>query len=125
MRQTLFLTALAVGFGIIAVAQDNAEFQTWMKTMNPSVRAIRSAADSAAAASEATKLADTFDKMATFWKGRNAPDAVEASEISRDAAKAIAAGTGDKADNLQKIQAQCGACHKTHREGAAPDFKIK
>jgi mono/diheme cytochrome c family protein len=96
-----------------------------MKSVPPSVGAIRGAADNAAAAPDATKLADTFDKVATFWKAKNADDAVKFAETARDAAKAIAAGTGDKAANLQKIQSTCGGCHSAHRDGAAPNFKIK
>jgi mono/diheme cytochrome c family protein len=125
MRTTLLLSALAIGFGIVADAQDDAQYSGWMKSLPPSVGAIRNAADSSAAAADANKMADTFDKVAAFWKTRNASDAVEYAETARDAAKAIASGTGDKAANLQKIQAQCGACHKAHREGAAPNFTIK
>ena len=40
-------------------------------------------------------------------------------------AKAIAAGSGDKAANLQKIQSTCGGCHSAHRGGSAPNFTIK
>jgi mono/diheme cytochrome c family protein len=72
-----------------------------------------------------TKLADTFDKVAAFWKARSADDAVKLAETARDAAKAIASGSGDKAANLQKLQGTCGACHGAHREGSAPDFTIK
>jgi mono/diheme cytochrome c family protein len=125
MRTTLLLIAIATGFSIFAVAQDDAQYSAWMKSVPASVGAIRNAADSAAAAADASKLADTFDKVAGFWKTRNAPDAVEFAETARDTAKAIAAGTGDKAANLQKLQAQCGGCHKAHREGAAPNFTIK
>ena len=73
----------------------------------------------------ATTLADTFDKVAAYWKAHNAPDAVMFAENARDAARAIADGTGDKAANTMKLQAQCGGCHMAHREGAAPNFKIK
>src|SRR5689334_4796264 len=124
MRATLLLSALTIGFGMPVVAQDS-QYSAWMKSLPPSVGAIRNAPDSAAAASDASNMADTFDKVAVFWKARNAPDAVQYAENARDAAKAIAAGNGDKAANLQKIQAQCGGCHKAHREGAAPNFTIK
>jgi len=109
----------------LAAAQDDAEFQSWMKAIGPSVAAIRNAADNAAAASAAAKLDDTFTKVAAFWKARKADDAVKFAEDARDAAKAIEAGTGDKAANLAKIQAQCGGCHTAHRSGAAPNFTIK
>jgi hypothetical protein len=71
------------------------------------------------------KLADTFDKVAGFWKTRHAEDAVKFAETARNTAKAIASGSGDKAANLQTIQGTYGGCYAAHREGTAPDFKIK
>jgi mono/diheme cytochrome c family protein len=91
MRNASFLIAVLPVFGILGMAQDDAQYQTWMKSVPPAVAAIRNAPDNAAAAG--------------------------------DAAKAIASGTGDKADNLQKLQGACGGCHSAHREGAAPNFK--
>jgi hypothetical protein len=119
------LIAGIAALATLSIAQDAAEYKTWMKSIPPSVTAIRNATDTAAAASDATKLAETFDKVAAFWKARSADDAVKLAETARDAAKAIASGEGDKAANLQKIQATCGACHRAHREGSAPDFTIK
>ena len=112
-------------FGVQGIAQDDAQYQTLMKSVPPGVGAIRNASDDAAAAAAAAKLAETFDKMVAFWKARNADDAVKFAETDRDAAKAIAASPADKAANLQKIQSSCGGCHSAHREGAAPNFKIK
>jgi hypothetical protein len=122
MRQFLFIALSIAALTILAFGQDEAEYRTLMKSVPPLVGAIRNAPDNDSA--DANKLADTFDKMAAFWKAKNAPDATGFAETARDSAKAIADGT-DKAGNLQKIQAQCGACHRAHREGAAPDFKIK
>jgi hypothetical protein len=125
MHKTCILIAVFATFGIPGLAQDDAQYQTWMKSMPPMVGAIRNAADNEAAAASATKLADTFDKVAGVWKGKSADDAVKFAETGRDAAKAIAAGSGDKAANLQKIQSTCGGCHSAHREGTAPNFKMK
>ncbi len=118
-------TILLVAFSALAGAQDDAEFKTWMKSVQPTLRAIRSAPDNAAAAPDATKLADTFEKVAAFFKAKNADDAVKFADTARDAAKAIAAGTGDKAANLMTLQGTCAGCHSAHRGGAAPDFVIK
>jgi hypothetical protein len=123
-KPLLTITTLAL-FSAVAGAQDDAQYKAWMQSLQPSLRAIRGAADNAAAAADATKLAETFDKVAAFWKEKHAEDAVKAAETARDAAKAIASGTGDKAANLQTIQAQCATCHAAHREGTAPNFKIK
>jgi hypothetical protein len=125
MKKPLLFIATLFVFPALAGAQDDAQYQTWMKSMQPTLRAIRGAADNAAAAADATKLADTFDKVAAFWKARHADDAVKFAETARDAAKSIASGSGDKAANLQTIQGTCGGCHAAHREGTAPDFKIK
>jgi hypothetical protein len=125
MRKTCLLIAMFATFGAIGTAQDDAQYQTWMKSVSPTVGAIRNAADNAAAAAAATKLADTFDQVAAFWKARNADDAVKFAVTARDAAKAIAAGSGEKADNLRTIQSTCGGCHSAHREGTPPNFKIK
>jgi hypothetical protein len=125
MRKTCLLIAMFATFGAIGTAQDDAQYQTWMKSVSPTMGAIRNAADNAAAAAAATKLAGTFDQVAAFWKARNADDAVKFAVTARDAAKAIAAGSGEKADNLRTIQSTCGGCHSAHREGTPPNFKIK
>ena len=125
MHKTCVVIAMIATFGAQAVAQDEAQYQTWMKSVQPTVGAIRNAADNAAAAADATKLADTFDKVAEFWKAKHADDAVKYAETARDAAKAIAAGSGDKAANLQKIQSTCGGCHSAHRGGSPGNFTIK
>jgi len=125
MSKALLLFALPLMFTMQAGAQDDAEYQAWMKSIPPNVGAIRNATDAAAAAPAAGKLADTFTQVADYWKKKNAEDAVKFAETARDAAKAIQSGDGDKAANLAKIQAQCGACHMAHREGSAGNFKIK
>src|SRR6185312_16187541 len=110
---SILLTSIAV-LASVAIAQDDAQYKTWMQSVQPAVRGIRGAADNAAAKEDATKLAETFDHVATFWKAKNADDAVKMAETARDAAKDIASGTGDKAANVQKIRATCGGCHSAH-----------
>jgi len=125
MHKAFTLTLALLTFGGFALAQDEAEYKAWMKSLPPLVGSIRNAADNAAAADAANKLADAFEKVEMFWKSRHADDAVKFAATGHEAAKAIAAGSGDKAANLQKIQGTCGGCHMAHREGTAPDFKIK
>lgn len=112
-------------FTAVAGPQDDAQYQTWMKSLQPQLRAIRQAADNAAAKEDAAKVADTFEKVAAFWKERHSEEAVTLAEKARDAAKAIADGSGDKAANVQTIMSTCMPCHNAHREGAPPNFKIK
>lgn len=106
-------------------AQDDRQFQQWMRSMFPSIGAIRNSPDNAAAAAAATKLADTFDKVAAYWTSKQSPDALGFAEAARQAARAIAAGAGDKTANLRIIQAQCMGCHMAHRGDDDPDRPIK
>jgi hypothetical protein len=125
MRKALLAVALTGLFALSLSAQDDATYQGYMKTVAANFGPLRNAADAAAAAAPAGTLADTFEKVAAYWKAHNAPDAVAFAETARDAAKAIAAGTGDLAANKMKLQGTCGGCHMAHRDGAAPNFKIK
>ena len=74
---TKALLAIAVAgiFALTLGAQDEATYQTYMKTVAANFGPLRNAADNAAAKEPATTLADTFDKVAAFWKAHNAPDA--------------------------------------------------
>jgi mono/diheme cytochrome c family protein len=112
------LSALPLG------AQVDRQYQVWMRSMFPSLEAIRNAPDNAAAAAAATKLADTFDQVAAYWNSKQSPDALGFAEAARDAARAIAAGNGDKTANLRKIQAQCIGCHTAHRGEDDPDRPV-
>ena len=86
MRKTFLVMSIAFVFSALVSAQDDAEYKAWMKSMQPEVGAIRKAADNAAAAEDATKLADAFDKVSVFWKAKNAADAVTFAETGRAAA---------------------------------------
>jgi mono/diheme cytochrome c family protein len=121
-----FLTAGIWSMFVLALpAQVDPQYQAWMKSMQPSLSAIRNAPDNAALTQAANRLADTFDQVATYWKAKQTADAVAFAETARDAAKAIAAGNGDKTANLQKIQEQCGSCHMAHRPESDPDRAAK
>src|ERR1700676_5491172 len=110
----LFLIAFISGLSLMAQVVDP-QYQAWMKSMQPSLMAIRNAPDKAATADAANKLPATFDQVAMYWKAKQTADAVGFAETARDAAKAIAAGSGEKVTNLEKIEQQCGACHQAHR----------
>lgn len=126
MRKSLFLLATSLVFAALAVAQiSDDEFKTLMQSNGANVAAVRNAADNAAAAAAANKLVDTFTKVGAYFKAKNVPDAVTFADNARDAAKAIADGHGDKAENLMKLQQQCGGCHMAHRGGGRGNFTIK
>jgi hypothetical protein len=126
MRKSISLLFILAVFAVVvfgAITDD--EFKTLMQSNGANVAAIRNAADAAAAAPAANRLADEFTKVADYWKAKNAPDAVGFAQTAADAAKDIAAGTGDKAANLAKIQQQCGGCHAAHRAGSNGNFSFK
>ena len=125
MRKACILVCLSSLSALPLGAQVDRQYQEWMRSMFPSVAAIRNSADKAAARTAAAKLADTFDQVARYWSAKQSDDAVGFAEASRDAARAIASGTGDTAENLRKIQAQCGGCHMAHRGEDDPDRPIK
>src|SRR5579864_310179 len=110
----VFLIAVISALVLTAQMADP-QYQAWMKSMQPSLAAIRNAPDNAAMVEAANKLAATFDQVAMYWKAKQTADAVGFAETARDAAKAIAAGSGEKVANLEKIEQQCGACHQAHR----------
>ena len=125
MSKTLPVVAIFFVSGIAGLAQDTSQYQGWMRSIGPLVGSIRKAPDSAAAKSDAATLAGIFARVESFWFSRQADDAVKLSEAALQAARGIASGSGDNAANLQRIQDTCGACHMAHREGSAPNFKIK
>jgi hypothetical protein len=124
MRKAFLFVGLPSLFAAALTAQIDSQYQGWMRSMFPSIAAIDKAADNAAAADAATKLAGTFDQVAAYWKPKQSPDAVGFAEAARDAARAIAAGGGDKAANLRKIEAQCQGCHMAHRGEGDPDRSV-
>ena len=128
MRRNLLTAGILIFLSSAASAQMDPQYQGWMKSMQPSLTAIRNAADNAALAEAANKMADTFDQVAKYWKAKQTADAVGFAEAARDAAKAIASGAGDKTANLQKIQDQCAGCHAVHRfkgGDSDPDRAVK
>ena len=105
MRKAFLLVGFSSLVASVLPAQVDPQYQGWMRSMQPSLVAIRNAADDTATTEAAIKLADTFDRVATYWKPKQSPDAVGFAEAARDAALAIAAGKGEKIANLRKIQA--------------------
>jgi hypothetical protein len=122
--------ALLVG---VLLAQSDADYQGWMKTVaatNGSLQKNLAAKDAAAVSADATKLQDTFKQVGAFWQQRGAADAVNLAKQAQDAAasvsKAAASGNLDQAAaDAKNIAATCGQCHMAHREKGDSGFKIK
>ena len=95
MLRILILLALC---SAIVSAQDDAAYSAWMKSTPPQVNAIKAAImanDNAKVATEANKLADTFQQVSDFWAKRQKDDAVKMAQATRDAAKEAAAATAE------------------------------
>ena len=125
------ITALLV---VGALAQSDSDYQDWMKSNAANMGSLNkniAAKDGAGAASDAQKLEATFKQVAEFWKKRGgADDAVNFAMMAQTAAAAVAkaatAGNMDEAGaQVKNLQANCGGCHKAHREGTPGSFKIK
>jgi len=116
------------------LAQNDGDYQAWMKTIGATMGSLNkkiAAKDGPGAASDAEKLEATFKDVGAFWKQRGgADDAVNFSMSAQTAAAAVAkAATAgnmdDAAAQVKNIQANCGGCHRAHREGTPGSFKIK
>ena len=134
MRATFLLTTLTAFFVIGAMAQSDADYQGWMKTVGGTMGSMNkqfAAKDGPAAASDAQKLEATFKEVQGFWSKRGgADDAVTFASNAQTAAAAVAkaanAGNWDEAAAQAKsLQSNCGGCHRAHREGSAGNFMIK
>jgi cytochrome c556 len=122
--------ALLVG---VLLAQSDADYQGWMKTVaatNGSMQKNIAAKDAAAVSADATKLGDTFKQVGAFWQQRGAADAVGFAKAAQDAAAAVskdaAASNWDQAAaDAKTVAAQCGQCHMSHRGGEKGAYTIK
>jgi cytochrome c556 len=113
---------------------DEKQFQKLMKEIGNAAKQFKKNADTKDASAiekDASRTAENYRAMATFWKNRKADDAVKWSEDSAHAAQAAAAAA--KAGNWDEVKAKwgsvgknCKSCHETYRE-KLPDgaYKIK
>ncbi len=126
------LAAIMAVSAVSVMAQSEADYQGYMKTIGGANGSLGKnlAAKSADAAADAKKIQDTLKMVEAFWKAKGTDDAVgfaqKGQSIAAMVAADVAAGDFDKATADQKtFGTACGACHMAHRDGKAPDFKIK
>ena len=132
-KTTVFPAALALGFALCLVAQNEADYPGWMKDIAATRGKVAkgvAAKQNADIATDAAHLADLFKQVGAFWAGRKVSDAETFAKNGETAANdlADAAKAGDEAkmqSSLQAVGGTCGACHMAHREGSAGNFKIK
>ncbi len=131
MKRTLFLISVITVFAAVCSAQDDAAYSGWMKAINTSMRPLGAAVqakDTAAATTEANKVAAAFTDVAAYWTAKKTDDAIKLATTARDAAKTLAAATDADAQAaaLTTLRGTCMACHSAHRESVGPgQFKIK
>ena len=134
MIKTIVLPAfLGLGLALTLMAQSEADFVGWMKDIGATRGKVNkgiTAKQNAEVAADAAHLAAVFKQVGAFWTGRNASDAVALSKTAETAANdlAAAAKSGDEAQmqaSLKAINSTCSPCHMAHREGQAPNYKIK
>lgn len=130
------IVALTMGLASLALvlsAQDDAAFQTWMKSTNTEMGVLRKIDSKTGpeAAASAEKLSAIYQKVSAYWSAKHADDAVKISDEGKAAADALAvaakAGESDKAAAAYKsLGGTCRGCHEAHREKAADGtYKIQ
>jgi hypothetical protein len=117
-----------------ALAQSDSDYQGWMKSNAANMGSLNkniAAKNAAGAAVDAGKLEATFKEVEAFWKKRGGADdavnfAMNAQMAAASVAKDASASNFDQAAaDVKSLQANCGGCHKTHREGTPGSFTIK
>ena len=134
MKASVILVGGLLLLSLAVWAQDDAEYQSWMKSNNANVASLRmnlAAKSGDAAAADAKKLQDTFAQVHAYWQKKNVSDAtqfaMDAENGFKEVGQLASAGKFDEASAaLMKTQANCGGCHMAHREKAADgSWKIK
>ncbi|HZL50119.1 MAG TPA: hypothetical protein VFC37_04135 [Terracidiphilus sp.] len=132
MKIFLCLAISMLCLGIVAWAQQDAEYQGWMKSNGASVASLRKNLDAKqgdAAAADAKTLEEDFGHVYDYWQKKNVSDAMKFAQDGQNAFKQVAelaaAGKFDDASAALKTgQATCAGCHMAHRE-KAPDGSWK
>jgi cytochrome c556 len=131
----MYIMAVTAALVVVgALAQSDSDYQGWMKSNAANMGSLNkniAAKNAAGAAVDAEKLEATFKQVEEFWKKRGGADdavdfAMKAQMAAASVAKDASASNFDQAAaDMKSLQANCGGCHKTHREGTPGSFKIK
>ncbi len=134
MKHVVLLTSCFLFLAVAVSAQQEAEYQNWMQTIRATVGSLGEnleAKSGDAAAADATKLAEVFGQVHTFWNQKNTSDAMkfamDAQSGFQEVAQLASAGKIDEASEATtKARTNCGGCHRAHRERDADGaWKIK
>jgi hypothetical protein len=132
IMQVLVVLSATLATGLVMVAQSDADYQGYMKTVAATNGKMQKgiAAKEASAAADASTLETVFKQVEAFWGKRNAADAValakQAHMAAAAAGKAINAGNWEQAAAEGKnVGGTCQGCHAAHRGGEKGAFTIK
>jgi cytochrome c556 len=133
MKRFLLIGSWVIALGINMAAQNDADYQGWMKSVGATVGSLRKnleAKNGDAASADAKKLQEIFGHVHDYWLKKNVSDATkfasDAGEGFGTLADQAAAGKfADASATLKTTSANCGGCHAAHREKTADGFKIK
>jgi hypothetical protein len=134
MRHILLFTACLTALSVTALAQDEADYQKWMKTVGATSGSLRKNLDAKngeAASADAKKLQEVFEQVHDFWHKKGIDDAMKLAMEARDGFRQVAEqASGGKFDDasatLKKAMTTCAGCHTAHREKAADgSWKMK
>ncbi|MDQ6676230.1 MAG: hypothetical protein M3Z09_02920 [Acidobacteriota bacterium] len=131
--RTLTLSLATLFLASSGLAQDEAEFPTWMKSLGPAMGSMRKnleAKQGAEAATDAEKVAGIFKQVEAFYAKSNTEDAVKWATTAQTAATEVAAaataGDFERAGaGVKQISGTCGPCHTAHREKIEGGYKLK
>lgn len=134
MKRVLISAVCLLTLGIVVSAQDEADYEKWMKmtgaTIGSLTKNLQAKAGDAATA-DAKKLEEVFGQVHDFWHKKKVDDAMKFAMDAQSGFKEIAqlASSGkfdDASATLKKTTENCAGCHKAHREKAADgSWKIK
>jgi len=93
MRRIVLLISMLSIVPVVLTAQDDGEFENWMKSAGATAGSLRKnleAKNAEAAASDAKKMQDIFEQVHQYWEKKSVADAVKFSTDTRDGFKTVA-----------------------------------
>jgi cytochrome c556 len=130
----LLLVVSALTISVCLFAQEEAEYQAWMKTTGATAGSLRKnleAKNAEAATVDAKKLEEVFTQVHDFWMKKKIDNATKFATSAQTGFKEVGqlatAGKFEEASaTLKTTMANCGGCHNAYREKAADgSWKIK
>jgi cytochrome c556 len=132
MKKFLITAICLAAMAVVTSAQEDAEYQGWMKAVGATVGSLRKNLDAKnadTATADAKKLQEIFGHIDEFWTKKNVSDAQKFASDAQagfgEVAELAVAGKFDDASAaLKKTSATCGGCHTAHRD-KQPDGSSK